>query len=218
MSEFYFGLWNGPVSDAWSEAAGDVAGRHDAHVIPYQDPATGPRGWFGCRNRGAPFDQATARAVLDDLVTAGLWDRDSGPVEPDPDPIGEATRAGDRALADAGVLDVGGPDWRDVLEPPAPWTVADRVRLHEGQRRRGIDEPDGWIVRDMPDGADVAAGPRARDALRLARDLGLSRRGGGDLFAWRATAAELDALAEHLPPSVLGIVEGAVPWWREPDR
>lgn len=104
----------------------------------------------------------------------------------------------------------------DYLEPPAPWTAADRRRLHDAQRRRGIVEPDGWIVRDRPAGADVAAGPRARDALRLARELGLSRRGGGDLFAWRATAAELDAaLAGDLLADAMGIVPDGAPWWRE---
>jgi len=111
--------------------------------------------------------------------------------------------------------------WRDP-NPPPPWTVADRVWLHEDQRRRGIDEPDGWVVRELPHGADVCAGPRARDALGLARDLRghspLSQRDDAKLFAWPVTAAELDALAKHLPPSALGIVEGAVPWWREPDR
>lgn len=95
--------------------------------------------------------------------------------------------------------------------PPAPWTVADRKRLHDAQAWRGISELAGWIVREYPDGADVAAGPRARDALRLARDLGLSRRGGGDLKAWPATAGELDALAEHLPAAAMGIQPGAVP-------
>ena len=93
--------------------------------------------------------------------------------------------------------------------------MTDRVRLHEGQRRRGIYELAGWIVREYPDGADVAARPRAGDALRLARDLGLSRRGGGDLKAWPATAGELDALAEHLPAAAMGIQPGAVPWWRD---
>ena len=116
---------------------------------------------------------------------------------------------------------VPGSAWRDP-NPPPPWTVADRVWLHEDQRRRGIDEPDGWVVRELPHGADVCAGPRARDALRLARDLRghspLSQRDDAKLFAWPVTAAELDALAKHLPSSALGIVEGAVPWWREPDR
>ena len=116
---------------------------------------------------------------------------------------------------------VPGSAWRDP-NPPPPWTAADRVWLHEDQRRRGIDEPDGWVVRELPDGADVCAGPRARDALRLARDLRghspLSQRDDAKLFAWPVTAAELDALAKHLPPSALGIVEGAVPWWREADR
>ena len=98
----------------------------------------------------------------------------------------------------------------------ATWTAADRERLHAGQRARGIaDEPDGWIVRDTVAGADVCAAPVARAALRLARDLGLSRHGGGNMEARRATAAELDSLGARIPPSAMGVAEGALPWWRE---
>ena len=80
---------------------------------------------------------------------------------------------------------------------------------------RGIDEPDGWIVR-MPDGGAVAAGPRARDALRLAREIGY----GEGRKAFRAAAADLDAALLDLPAAAMGIDAGAaVPWWRgEPDR
>ena len=101
MTEYYFGPWTGPVSDSWYEAAERIARRHDArpvrrrvrargapstrwHDAPFSDPPSSDsviRGWFACHERGEPFDSATARAVLDDLTAAGLWD--GGPVEPD---------------------------------------------------------------------------------------------------------------------------------------
>ena len=92
------------------------------------------------------------------------------------------------------------------------WTRAKARRLHDGQARRGIVEPAGWIVR-VPDRgpAPVAAGPTAREALALARELGH----GEGRQASPATAAELDGL--DLPPSALGIAPGAPPWWREPE-
>ena len=89
------------------------------------------------------------------------------------------------------------------------WTTA-QARM---ARSRITDQdpsalPDGWIV--LMGGADerpVAAGPSAREALRLARQLGF-----GEGRRWvPASAAELDAL--DLPPSALGIAPGADPWW-----
>ena len=100
---------------------------------------------------------------------------------------------------------------------PRTWTHADVAQLHAVQRRHGqANVPDGWLVRvEVGSGYSppVAAGPVAREALALARELGIK----GDVRkAWPATAAELDAL--DLPPSALGIEDGAegAPWWREP--
>ena len=80
MSQYFFGLWTGKVSDAWVEAADAVAKRHDAYMVTYPDPASGPRGWMCGPNYGAPFDARMAAAVLDDLTAEDLWD--GAPVEP----------------------------------------------------------------------------------------------------------------------------------------
>ena len=78
MSEHCYLLFSGAVSARWCEAAGKAAKPHGGRVVTYDDPARGPRGWFVCRNMGAPFDDQTARAVEAALIEAGLWD--GGPV------------------------------------------------------------------------------------------------------------------------------------------
>lgn len=71
MSEYFFGLHAGHLT----ARADKIAKRHGAWHVNYTDPGTGQRrGWFGCHNRGAPFDGATARAVMTDIKTAGGFD------------------------------------------------------------------------------------------------------------------------------------------------
>jgi hypothetical protein len=70
VSEFQFGLHDGHLT-AKAQA---IAERHGADHINYTEPRGRKRGWFACRNSGSPFDQATARAVLDDLEAAGGFD------------------------------------------------------------------------------------------------------------------------------------------------
>ena len=72
MGDHLFGLGEGRIPDAVQDRAERIAKRHDASLMIYDDPASGWRYWFGCWNRGAPFDQATADAVLADLEAAGL--------------------------------------------------------------------------------------------------------------------------------------------------
>ncbi|MCY3933533.1 MAG: hypothetical protein OXH70_17625 [Acidobacteria bacterium] len=96
MSEHFFGLGSGRVPDHVAVAVDAVAKRHDAHLVRYQDPASGPRYWFACPNRGAPFDGATAAAVLTDLESAGLWDGERLIVDVDSDELREVL---DRAQA-----------------------------------------------------------------------------------------------------------------------
>ena len=67
MSEFSFGLHYGHLT----AKADQIARRHSAWHTNYTEPNGRKRGWFGCRNLGSPFDQATARAVLDDICDAG---------------------------------------------------------------------------------------------------------------------------------------------------
>ena len=63
MSEFFFGLGPGHLP----RKADKIARRHGAYLVNYTERDGRKRHWFACRNRGAPFDQAVARAVLADL-------------------------------------------------------------------------------------------------------------------------------------------------------
>lgn len=74
MSEHFFGLGRGEVPDELAEQVEQIAARHDASFVRYDDPAEGPRFWFSCQNLGHPFDKATADAVKADLEAAGLAD------------------------------------------------------------------------------------------------------------------------------------------------
>lgn len=67
MSEHFFGLHRGHLT----AEAGRIAARHGAWHVNYTEPGGERRGWFACPNLGAPFDGATARAVLDDLDARG---------------------------------------------------------------------------------------------------------------------------------------------------
>lgn len=73
MSENYCGLFNGLVKQDYCDKANAIAGKYDYHIVCYDDPARGPRGWFAGPNLGSPFDAANSKAVLDDLEAAGLW-------------------------------------------------------------------------------------------------------------------------------------------------
>ena len=73
MGDHFFGLGSGRVPSSVMTAVDRIAGPHDAHIVRFDDPAQGWRYWMACPNRGAPFDGATARAVLEELTAAGLW-------------------------------------------------------------------------------------------------------------------------------------------------
>jgi hypothetical protein len=68
MSEYMFGLGKGFLP----KKADKIAAKHGAWLINYDDPAEGKRHWFAKRNQGDPFDGAIAKAVLQDLKTAGI--------------------------------------------------------------------------------------------------------------------------------------------------
>lgn len=66
MSVHHFGLGNGQVSDreyARIERSIRASGE-EANFVRYNDPTGQIRYWFNCRNRGCPFDDRTASAVL----------------------------------------------------------------------------------------------------------------------------------------------------------
>ena len=69
MSEFNFGVGRTRLTRAQIIQRERVARKHGAWFICGDFP-DGYRSWFGKRNEGAPFDGATAHAVLSDLATA----------------------------------------------------------------------------------------------------------------------------------------------------
>ena len=79
MSEYRFGLHPGAAceylfglhSGHLTAAAEQIAARHGAWHVNYTEAHGERRGWFACPSRGAPFDQAIARAVMADIERAG---------------------------------------------------------------------------------------------------------------------------------------------------
>ena len=68
MNEFHFGLGEGWLP----KKAAEIARRHGAKLINYEEPCGRRRHWFAAENLGEPFNRATAEAVLSDLEKAGL--------------------------------------------------------------------------------------------------------------------------------------------------
>ena len=73
MSSYFFGSWSGHATAKWIRRAEQIAKRHDASCVPYHPDHEAHRGWFETHNRGAPFDQAVAKAVMADLEAENLW-------------------------------------------------------------------------------------------------------------------------------------------------
>lgn len=67
MSEYFFGLHAGHLT----ARADRIARRHGAWHVNYTEPRGERRGWFACPNRGNPFDERTATAVMADIEAAG---------------------------------------------------------------------------------------------------------------------------------------------------
>ena len=70
MGEYMFGLGPGFLP----KKADKIAQKHDAWLINYDDPAEGKRHWFATHNYGSPFDEATAKAVMDELRKTNIID------------------------------------------------------------------------------------------------------------------------------------------------
>ena len=71
MSEFFFGVGSGRIPEVRAVELDTIARRHGARFIAVGLPE-GPRYWFTCPNKGAPFDDATARRVFAALRDAGI--------------------------------------------------------------------------------------------------------------------------------------------------
>ena len=65
-NEYFFGLGSGHLP----KEAEEIAQKHGACLVNYTEPNGTKRHWFSCANRGHPFDQAVADAVIHDLLEA----------------------------------------------------------------------------------------------------------------------------------------------------
>ena len=72
MSKYFFAVGNGRIGRRREASIDRIAQRHEAQFIAVRMPE-GNRYWFECENRGSPFDGQTAKAVVNDLKSAGLW-------------------------------------------------------------------------------------------------------------------------------------------------
>lgn len=68
MSEHCFGLGSGHLP----RAADRIAREHGAYLVNYTEPRGEKRHWFSCPNRGFPFDERVAEAVMSALRAAGI--------------------------------------------------------------------------------------------------------------------------------------------------
>ena len=78
MNNHFFGFARGRISQATERKVSRIAAKHGAFFNANHSDSGGQqrgdeRSYFGCQNRGAPFDQATAEAVEIALKDEGLW-------------------------------------------------------------------------------------------------------------------------------------------------
>jgi hypothetical protein len=69
MSEFFFGLGRGRVSQHEAERCDRIARKHGAAFVAVRLPGDGPRYWFAGPNRGSGFDDRMAAAVMSEVGT-----------------------------------------------------------------------------------------------------------------------------------------------------
>ena len=73
MSEYHFMVGRGRIPDeARAKQIDRIAREHGASFTAVDLPGDGPRYWFSCPNRGAPFDGAVSAAVRKALEAAGF--------------------------------------------------------------------------------------------------------------------------------------------------
>jgi len=74
MSQHMFSVSRNKPSRANARKIESIAKRHACAFVEYVDPGSKYQNWFSGPNRGAPFDDTMARAVMSDLRAAGLAD------------------------------------------------------------------------------------------------------------------------------------------------
>lgn len=67
-----FGVSRTKVSRRTAKKMDSIAKKHGAYLVEANLPGTGYQRWFATRNRGFPFDNNTARSVLEECYSAGL--------------------------------------------------------------------------------------------------------------------------------------------------
>ena len=74
MGEFHFtvGTGRGKVTKRVAEQASKIGLKHGATFVFVTLPGDGPRHWFAARGYGHPFDNATAKAVREELAAEGV--------------------------------------------------------------------------------------------------------------------------------------------------
>ena len=72
MSQYLFGVSKHRPTRKQAEKIEAIAGKHNVDFYQAQLPGVGYQSWFGGPNRGHPFDEQLARAVLDDIREAGI--------------------------------------------------------------------------------------------------------------------------------------------------
>lgn len=73
MSTFHFGTGNGRVFNGFGERIDAIAKKHEASFVWGNIPGNGHRYWFNTRDFGWASNQATAKEVLGELESLGLW-------------------------------------------------------------------------------------------------------------------------------------------------
>ena len=67
MSEHFFGLHKGHLKSI----ADKIAEKHGAWHVNCDEPTGEKCGWFGCPNRGFPYDGWVEKAVMAEIEAAG---------------------------------------------------------------------------------------------------------------------------------------------------
>ena len=78
MNNHFFGFARGRISQANERKVSRIAAKHGAFFNANHSNSGGQQpgdeqSFFGCENRGEPFDRATHQAVIADLQAADLW-------------------------------------------------------------------------------------------------------------------------------------------------
>lgn len=78
MSDYFFGTGTGLVSARAESKINAIAKKHGAGFTNHSLAGDGPRYWFAAPNRGEPFNEDTATAVLAECEPIFAAERKAG--------------------------------------------------------------------------------------------------------------------------------------------